>query len=112
MPYTIGQYENNTATPYIRTILERKLVETHRECALRFFTTNVKRKAGLSYYNPHAFRNTLVKIAYELCKTPEEFKAWSQNLGHNSPLTTFVSYGQIEAYNQGEIIKRLGNGKF
>ncbi len=65
-------------------------------------------KAGLSYYNPHAFRNTLVKIAYELCKTPEEFKAWSQNLGHNSPLTTFVSYGQIEAYNQGEIIKRLG----
>jgi integrase len=64
--------------------------------------------AGLRYYNPHSFRDTLVKTAYDLCKTPEEFKAWSQNLGHNSPLTTFTSYGQIESYNQGEIIKRLG----
>ncbi len=67
--------------------------------------------AGLSYYNPHSFRNTLVKVAYDLCKTPEEFKAWSQNLGHSSPLTTFTSYGHIEAYNQGEIIKRLGKNE-
>ncbi len=64
--------------------------------------------ADLYYYNPHSFRNTLVKLAYELCKTPEEFKAWSQNLGHNNPLTTFTSYGHIEEFNQGEIIKRLG----
>ena len=64
--------------------------------------------AGLAYYNPHSFRNTLVKRAYELCRTPEEFKTWSQNLGHNNPLTTFTSYGHIEEFNQGEIIKRLG----
>lgn len=49
------------------------------------------------------------KLNYEYCKTPEDFKAWSQNLGHNSPLTTFMSYGgHIEEYNQGAIIKRLG----
>lgn len=64
--------------------------------------------ADLAYYNPHSFRKTLVKLAYELCKTPEDFKAWSQNLGHNNPLTTFTSYGHIEEFNQGEIIKRLG----
>ena len=28
------------------------------------------------------------------CKTPEEYKAWSQNLGHEGVLTTFCSYGE------------------
>jgi integrase len=64
--------------------------------------------AGLPYYNPHSFRDTLVRIAYKKCKTPEEFKVWSQNLGHESPLTTFTSYGHIDAYRQGEIVKNLG----
>lgn len=67
--------------------------------------------AGFSYYNPHSFRDTLVRLAYERCKTPEDLKAWSQNLGHSSPLTTLTSYGAIETYNQGEIIKRLGVNK-
>lgn len=34
-------------------------------------------------------------------------KALSQNLGHNSPLTTLTSYGEIPICNQGEIIKNL-----
>ncbi|MGA8570842.1 MAG: hypothetical protein ACLP7A_02030 [Desulfobaccales bacterium] len=37
--------------------------------------------AGLPYFNPHSFRNTLVQLGQDLCKTPEQFKAWSQNLG-------------------------------
>jgi len=43
------------------------------------------------------------------CTTPEEFKAWSQNLGHESPLTTFTSYGNISTQQQGDIIHNLGN---
>lgn len=38
---------------------------------------------------------------------PEEFKAWSQNLGHDKVLTTFLSYGQVESPRQGEIIRGL-----
>ncbi len=38
--------------------------------------------AGLPYFNPHSFRNTLVRLGQDLCKSAEEFKAWSQNLGH------------------------------
>jgi integrase/recombinase XerD len=45
--------------------------------------------AGLPYANPHSFRNTLAQLAYELRLGPEEFKVWSQNLGHESILTTF-----------------------
>jgi integrase len=64
--------------------------------------------AGLEYYSPHSFRNTLVRFGEKKCRTPEEFKAWSQNLGHESPLTTFSSYGYIEPHNQGDIIKKIG----
>ena len=64
--------------------------------------------ADLPYFNPHSFRNTLVRLGQAVCKPPEEFKAWSQNLGHEKVLTTFVSYGQVETPRQGEIIRRLG----
>ena len=49
--------------------------------------------ADLPYFNPHSFRNTLVRLGQAVCQTPEEFKAWSQNLGHDKVLTTFLSYG-------------------
>jgi len=63
--------------------------------------------AGLPYFNPHSFRNTLVQMGQSLCKTPEQFKAWSQNLGHEKVLTTFLSYGEVTCQRQGEIIRML-----
>jgi hypothetical protein len=33
--------------------------------------------AGLAYANPHSFRKTLVQLGERLCRSPEEFKAWS-----------------------------------
>jgi len=63
--------------------------------------------AGLPYFNPHSFRNTLVQLGLKVCKTPEDFKAWSQNLGHEKVLTTFVSYGEVTCQRQGEIILNL-----
>lgn len=64
-------------------------------------------QSGLPYFNPHSFRNTLVKLGQDVCKTPEQFKAWSQNLGHEKVLTTFLSYGEVECQRQGEIIRSL-----
>jgi hypothetical protein len=63
--------------------------------------------AGLPYFNPHSFRNTLVRLGEKVCKTPEQFKAWSQNLGHEKVLTTFLSYGEVACRRQGEIIRDL-----
>ncbi len=65
--------------------------------------------AGLPYFNPHGFRNTLVKLGQEVCRTPEQFKAWSQNLGHEKVLTTFLSYGEVACQRQGDIILSLGS---
>jgi integrase len=64
-------------------------------------------RAGLPYFNPHSFRNTLVRLGLEVCKTPEQFKAWSQNLGHEGVLTTFLSYGEVASERQAEIIRGL-----
>jgi len=68
--------------------------------------------AGLPYFNPHSFRNTLVRLGQTVCQTPEDFKAWSQNLGHDKVLTTFLSYGQVESPRQGEIIRGLAAPQF
>lgn len=61
----------------------------------------------LPYFNPHSFRNTLVRLGENLCRTPEEFKAWSQNLGHESVLTSFYSYGDVSDYKQAELLRKL-----
>jgi site-specific recombinase XerD len=63
--------------------------------------------AGLPYCNPHSLRNTLVQLGEALCQTPEEFKAWSQNLGHDGVLTTFTSYGYVAGNRQAQIIAAL-----
>ena len=67
--------------------------------------------AGLPYFNPHSFRKTLARLGGTLCRTAEEYKAWSQNLGHEGVLTTFLSYGKVESERQGEIIRSLGDSR-
>jgi integrase len=64
-------------------------------------------RIGLPYYNPHSFRDMIVRHVMTLGLTPEEMKAWSQNLGHNDVLTTFTSYGQVPAARQGELIRAI-----
>ncbi len=67
--------------------------------------------AGLEPVNPHSFRHTLTHLGEKTCKTPEEFKAWSQNLGHEDVMTTFNSYGNIPAHRQGEVMRGFGRGE-
>lgn len=64
---------------------------------------------GLPYFNPHSFRKTLAQLGESLCGSPEEFKAWSQNLGHEKVLTTLVSYGTVPMRRQVELIQGLGS---
>ena len=67
--------------------------------------------AGLPYFNPHSFRDMLVRHAMTLDLTAEAMKAWSQNLGHGDVLTTLTSYGQVPAHRQGELIRAAGRVK-
>ena len=74
---------------------------------IRAIFRNAFTTAGLPYFNPHSFRKTIARLGEQVCKTPEEFKAWSQNLGHEKVLTTFMSYGEVACQRQGEIIHSL-----
>ncbi|MCK0097823.1 site-specific integrase [Qipengyuania sp. S6317L1] len=65
-------------------------------------------EAGLPYFNPHCFRDALVQLGERICTTPEQFKAWSQNIGHERVLTTFTSYGKVPAARQAHLIRKLG----
>lgn len=67
--------------------------------------------AGLPYYNPHSFRNTLARLGLTICDSFEELKAWSQNLCHKQMLTTLTSYGTIDHHRQVKLMRELGEGK-
>ena len=77
--------------------------------AIRKIFKEAFERAGLPNFNPHSFRNTLAVLGENVCRTPEEFKAWSQNLGHEGVLTTFYSYGKVQDGRQAEIFKQLKN---
>lgn len=61
-------------------------------------------RAGLPYLPPHSFRHTLGHLMQKTCRTPEQIKAWSQNLGHENIATTLTSYGKIDPHRQGDVI--------
>lgn len=62
---------------------------------------------GLPYFNPHAFRKTLARLGQRICRTQEQKKAWSQNLGHDHIRTTQNSYGEVPGHRQVTIMDDL-----
>jgi site-specific recombinase XerD len=65
-------------------------------------------RAGLHYAHPHLIRHSLGQLGERLCQTAEEFKSWSQNLGHDRVLTTFLNYGEVSSARQAEIMRTVG----
>ena len=65
--------------------------------------------AGLPYFNPHSLRKTLVRLGQTRCRTVEDFKVFSQNLGHEDVMTTLRSYGQVDFRRQQEVMRELSN---
>jgi hypothetical protein len=49
-----------------------------------------------------------VWLGERLCQNPEQFKAWSQNLGHEGVLTTLFAYGTVPEGRQREIMTSFG----
>ncbi len=67
--------------------------------------------AGLPPYTPHLLRKTLVDLADRHCTTPEQFKAWSQNLGHEDVMVTFRSYGAVAPGRQRDVLLGMARGE-
>jgi integrase/recombinase XerD len=63
--------------------------------------------ANLQYYPPHTYRHLAVDLAIKNCKKGEQFKAVSQNFGHENIATTFGSYGNYPNNKLSEILKNI-----
>jgi integrase len=63
--------------------------------------------AGLPAFNPHSLRKTLAQMGQKRCRTIEQMKAWSQNLGHEELMTTFASYGNLGRSQQADLMATL-----
>lgn len=82
--------------------------DTYRNAsAVREVIKNAFVNAGLPVFAPHSFRKTLVKHGDQVCKTREQFKAWSQNLGHDSVVTTISAYCPVSSERQADLIRGL-----
>lgn len=63
------------------------------------------RCANLPEFTPHRFRDMIVSEMYRRNLSIQEFKAWSQNLGHEGVMTTLTSYGKISLEEQGRLVR-------
>ena len=61
--------------------------------------------ADLPCYSPHTFRHMIVSEMYRRKLSIAQFKAWSQNLGHEGAMTTLTSYGTLSLEEQGQLIE-------
>lgn len=77
---------------------------------IREIFRNAFAAADVPYANPHTMRDMLCGLGLRLAKSPEEFKAWSQNLGHDGVLTTFTSYGELPPDRQAQLIRTMTSG--
>jgi integrase len=77
---------------------------------IRRIVRNAFEGAGFDYPNPHSVRKALARLGEQKVRSPEEWKAWSQNLGHENEMTTFRGYGQIPLERQTEIIRAFERG--
>lgn len=99
-PPRIGQVDGS----FTVTGLKR---ETYQNAnAIRAAIKEAFTRADLPPFTPHAFRKTLVKWADITYPTRQAFKAFSQNIGHSSVITTVSAYCPISSEEQGALIKK------
>lgn len=102
-PTQLGLSENGGFAPAALSRKPWASSEPVREAFRRAFAA-----ADLPYFNPHSLRTMMIRHVMALDLTPEQFKSWSQNLGHAGVMTTLTSYGSVPTHRQGELIRATG----
>jgi integrase len=77
----------------------------HNASPIRRIVRRAFESVGFDYPNPHVVRKTLARLGERKVRTPEEWKAWSQNLAHENEMTTFRGYGEVPLQRQSEIMR-------
>jgi len=56
-------------------------------------------------YTPHSARHAIAQLGDQVCRTPEERKAWSLNMGHSSEKITAQYYGRVTDAKKSELLR-------
>jgi hypothetical protein len=75
--------------------------------AARIFKEAFRNRRSPALLATSRVRDTLAELSREHCRTPEDYKAWSQNMGHEDVMTTFRSYGSVATGRQVELMTRF-----
>lgn len=65
------------------------------------------KNANLEYFSPHKYRHSATRLATDNCKSAEQIKAVSQNLGHEHVGTTLLTYGRLHNHRVKEVVTEL-----
>ena len=101
-PATKVEQENPDSYSFAAITLDCKFWK-NANSAREIFKKRFK-NAGVEYFTPHSFRHAVADIALSLCETPSDFKAVSQNLGHENIATTMFDYAKLP---EDEVAKRV-----
>lgn len=105
-PATKNEQEGGDSHSFVADNIERRFWKTTG--GIRAVFKKRFEAAGLEYFSPHAFRHSATNIALELCKTPAEFKAVSQNLGHENMATTMFDYASLPDEEVEKKVRSIG----
>lgn len=59
-------------------------------------------------FSPHSAKHLIGRLSFTICKSPEEQKAWSLNMGHESEDVTLRYYKQIPDERVFDIFEQFG----
>ena len=59
-------------------------------------------------FTPHSAKHLIGQLSFKMCKSPEEQKVWSMNMGHESEDVTLRYYKKIPAERVCEIFEAFG----
>lgn len=64
-------------------------------------------EVGIPYFSPHKFRHFLIVETQKHISNMEQFKALSQNVGHENMGTTFYGYGAIDRHRVNHLVNSI-----
>ena len=68
-------------------------------------------KANVKYYTPQSYRHSAMNYAFKYAQNGADYKAISQNFGHENIATTFSIYGQLDPADLIDRLKEITSKK-
>ena len=100
------------SSPHLLATAARMPIEPWKtEGAIRRAFRSGCSEARLPYFNPHSARHYLKSIRDDFCRTLDQRKAWSHNMGHENEQITEANYAKMTDQRRDEIFGGLSAGR-